>query len=92
MKANINKISTNQTVLSDSSFGRTNVMPCTASFNAAQKMDVTQQILILLQEVFFLHWQSVHIKTIMSRAKGVGSPVNRQSAGQRRDTVQKSLI
>ena len=28
---------------------------------------------------------------ILSRAKGAGSPVNRQSAGQRRDTVQKSL-
>ena len=28
---------------------------------------------------------------ILSRAKGAGSPVNRQSAGQRRDTVRKSL-
>ncbi len=28
---------------------------------------------------------------VLSRAKGAGSPVNRQSAGQRRDTVQKSL-
>ena len=28
---------------------------------------------------------------ILSRAKGAVSPVNRQSAGQRRDTVQKSL-
>ncbi len=28
---------------------------------------------------------------ILSRAKGAGSPVNRQSAGQRRDTDRKSL-
>ncbi len=43
---------------------------------------------------FILHIMSnfpMSLFNILSRAKGAGSPVNCQSAGQRRDTVQKSL-
>ncbi len=32
-----------------------------------------------------------HQENILSRAKGAGSPLNRQSTGQRRDTDRKSL-